>query len=68
MDYFSELTFDNGTITPREYLDLVEFVRQNRFESVLEFGPGVSTYAFLENDCEVYTFEHDPKWLNLYGR
>ena len=68
MDYFSTLTFDNGTITPREYLYLVEFVRQNCFKSVLEFGPGLSTYAFLENNCEVYTFEHDPKWFKVYSR
>jgi len=50
MHYFHELTFDDGTITPQEYLYLVEFVRQNRFKRILEFGPGFSTYAFLEND------------------
>lgn len=68
MDYFSELTFDSGSIRPEEYLYLVEFIKRNGFKSILEFGPGVSTYAFLENNCDVYTFEHNPMWFNSYRR
>lgn len=31
-------------------------------EHVLEFGPGFSTYAFLEAGCQVVTLEHSPYW------
>ena len=67
MEYFSKLKFGGGAITPRDYLYLVEFVKQNGFKNILEFGPGISTYAFLEDNCNVYTFEHHPRWFNLYS-
>lgn len=35
-----------------------------RAASVIEFGPGGSTYAFIEAGCEkIVTCEHDDEWL-----
>jgi hypothetical protein len=68
MKYFSKLIFSGGAITQSDYLYLVEFAKQNDSKNILEFGPGVSTYAFLENNCDVYTFEHHPKWFNSNRR
>lgn len=35
---------------------------------VLEFGPGHSTYAFLEAGCGVVTLEHDSYWRHKARR
>ena len=42
-----------------DYAFLVGFVRENGVKRVIEIGPGDSTWAFLENDCEVFSFEDD---------
>lgn len=58
MRYIDKMQFTPATINPKEYEFLVEYVKRYSIKSVLEFGPGVSTYAFLENDCQIVALEH----------
>ena len=50
-------------IDDAEHRFLQAFVRASAVRTVLEFGPGRSTEAFLETGCRVWSLEHDPKWL-----
>lgn len=56
------------TIDAFERRFLQDFVRANRVRSVLEFGPGESSEAFLECGCNVCSLEHDPKWCDALRR
>jgi predicted O-methyltransferase YrrM len=67
MRYLDQMSFTPAAITRQEYLFLAEFTRCNGVQTVLEFGPGVSTYAFLESHCAIYSFEHNPVWLARYS-
>ncbi len=53
------------TLNKEEYKWLVEKVTSLGIKSVLEFGPGSSTWAFLEQECSVWTLENDPEWHDL---
>ena len=50
------------TISKMEYWYIAEFVRLNGFRRALEFGPGLTTYALLENNCEVFALETEDEW------
>src|SRR4051812_23404077 len=41
------------------------FVVANQVRTVLEFGPGKSTQAFLGAGCLVWSLEHDPRWYEV---
>jgi len=53
-------TFSSASILPEEYQFLQEFCAANGIKRVLEFGPGVSTIAFLNAGCEVVSIEENP--------
>lgn len=55
--------YSQASITKKEYMFLFNFVKLNNINSVLEFGPGLSTCAFMENDCEIYSYENQEKWF-----
>lgn len=55
--------FSKGSIDPWEFVWLANFVRANRVKKILEFGPGMSTYAFLAGGAvQIETYEHHPEW------
>ena len=61
-------SFNSFSITPEEYRWLKGFVRDNGIRSVLEFGPGASTWAFLEAGCRVVSLEYQDRWYRHYRR
>ena len=65
MKYKETVAFNCAAITESEYDYLVEIVRLNNFHKILELGPGASSFAFLENDCDIYSFDHHPKWHQI---
>ncbi len=54
--------FSSGAIGPDDYDWLVAFCLNNGIEEVWEFGPGDSTYAFLDAECKITSAESDPEW------
>lgn len=60
--------FNGFSISEQEYDGLVQFARQARIRRVLEFGPGASTWAFVEAGCEVVSLEYQQKWFEHYRR
>jgi hypothetical protein len=49
---------------PDNDLDLLRrLVKQFAVQTVVEFGPGRSTYVFLNEGCRVWSYEYDPKYL-----
>ena len=62
----------NRTLTKTDHQHLMDEaervgVRNNRFlaQSVVEFGPGHSTFAFIEAGVpEIVGLEHDPEWFD----
>ena len=58
--------FGRGCITEEEYYYLYDFVVQNKIRDIIEFGPGTSTFAFLEADCNIISLEHSHKWKRYY--
>lgn len=70
--YKHNLIFNDAAIHESEYDWLYDFVKKNNIKNVLEFGLGVSTYCFLENDCNITTFEtsleYSKKFTNLSNK
>jgi len=58
--------FGRGCITEEEYYYLYDFVTKNNIKNVVEFGPGTSTFSFLEADCNIVSFETSGKWKRYY--
>ncbi|QDT40358.1 Glycosyl transferase family 2 [Gimesia alba] len=58
--------FNGFSISSIEYDFLVNFVKQHKIRRVLEFGPGASTWAFLQAGCEVISLEYQEKWYQHY--
>ena len=60
--------FGRGCITEEEYYYLYNFVKQNNIKNIVEFGPGTSTFAFLETDphINIVTLETSRKWKKYY--
>lgn len=52
-------------LSRNDYLELVRFVRDRDVKTVLEFGPGASTWAFLDADCEVWSIEFEKKYADI---
>src|SRR5690606_21336420 len=61
--YWRETDRTSFSIGEDDYAFLVDCVRENQVKRVIEIGPGDSTWAFLENDCEVFSFEYDMAYL-----
>lgn len=68
MNFKQNIIFRNASITKQEYEYLVRLVEANNFQNILEFGPGVSTYAFLENKCNIWSLEDIPYWFEINSK
>jgi len=66
MKYKNLCTFGGSTIDEIEYDFICGYVKEHKIKNVLEFGTGISTYCFLENDCEIVSFEYQSKYFNYY--
>ena len=62
----SDLSFGNGAVSRDEYFFLKQVAKDNEIKNVIEFGPGTSTQAFVKNNCEIYSFESNDRWLYFY--
>jgi len=67
MRFLDRVTFDGYTISRAEYLFLAAFARANQIRTVLEYGPGASTWAFLEAGCRVTSLEYLPEWREKFA-
>lgn len=63
--YIQNARFGGFGITKNDYYELVRFARENNVKTVLEFGPGASTWAFLETDSNVWSIEYEPKFAEI---
>lgn len=54
---------EGWSILPEDYVFLARYCRRNGIQRVVEFGPGDSTWAFLDAGCEVISYEHDLGFL-----
>jgi glycosyltransferase involved in cell wall biosynthesis len=63
--YINKMKNTASSITLREYAYLCEIISINKIKNILEFGPGFSTYAFMENQCNIYSYEHKQHWLDI---
>jgi hypothetical protein len=55
---------DQRTLPPQDYAALMEEARRLGAKRVLEFGPGYSTYAFIEQGVdEIVGLEYLPEWF-----
>jgi hypothetical protein len=68
MKFINQLKFDAWTIDRKEYRDIVSFVKKTKAKRILEIGPGVSTYAFLECDCQIESWEPNKEWFAIFKR
>jgi len=63
MKYKNDLVFSRATIRPQEYDFIYSLCKINNIKTVLEFGTGISTYCFLENDCYIMSYETDKQYV-----
>lgn len=63
-----QASFNSYSITRDEYDWLQTFIRENDIKTVIEFGPGASTWCFLEAGCEVCSLEYQEKWYRHYRK
>lgn len=63
-----DLDFQPATITKEGYDLLVKYIKTNNIKSVLEFGPGISTYAFIDCGCDIVTLEHADWFYEKYKK
>jgi predicted O-methyltransferase YrrM len=57
--------FNIWTIDSKDYDLIVKLTNELGIKTVLEFGPGVSTFAFLENNCSVVAYESQKRWHDV---
>jgi len=62
LQYADQCTFKGYSLRKSEYEFLVRFTRENDIKTVLELGPGASTWAFLENGIAVKSYEQHRSW------
>lgn len=65
LKYADNCTFKGYSLRRSEYEFLVQFTRRNNIRTVLEFGPGASTWAFLENDISITSYEQHRDWYEI---
>ena len=51
------------SILSEDYVFLSRLCREMGLRRIVEFGPGDSTLAFRDAECEVISYEHDESWL-----
>lgn len=60
------LTFGNASISKSEFDIIDNLVKKYNINTVLEFGTGSSTYAFIQNNCSIISVETDQNYINKY--
>lgn len=69
MKYKHLVDFNSQAISFNNYDWIVNFVNKNDISSVLEFGPGSSTWAFNEKDkVNITSYEYNLKWCSFYKK
>ena len=58
--------FNGYSVSREECERLVEFVKSNGVRTVLEIGPGASTWYLADAGCEVWSVESDREWYEHY--
>ncbi len=66
MKYKHMAPFSDYSVNPKEYDYLVSTAKKLDVSRILEFGPGVSTFAFLENKCKIWSLEYNQEWLDKF--
>jgi hypothetical protein len=66
MRYRDDIKFNDATIHIDEYNYMVNVISLNNIKNVLEFGLGASTFCFMENDCNITTFETSLKYAKQF--
>jgi len=56
--------FRSSSILPKEFAFLQEFCKAKTVRQVVEFGPGVSTLAFLRAGCSVVAVEESRRYFD----
>ncbi|NQZ70131.1 MAG: hypothetical protein HRT89_18925 [Lentisphaeria bacterium] len=63
LKYIDDVVFAQAAICKSEYPWYADFISRNQIKKIIEFGPGSSTWAFLENPgLEIISYEPHPKW------
>lgn len=65
-NFIDTINFNAATITKKEYIFLSNFLKDKKIRNILEFGPGISTYSFIENSCIIDSIEFSEKWYKEY--
>lgn len=60
--------FSSTSILPEEYAFIQQFCRTKGIRHVIEYGPGVSTLAFLSAGCDVVSIEENRKCFETMQR
>lgn len=67
LKYIKNANFNGGAIREDGYKFLVTLCKLNNFKQILEFGPGASTWAFLETNPNIIcSCENQFKWYDHY--
>jgi hypothetical protein len=67
MKHKNKAPFSDYSVNHKEYDYLVAIIRKLGIINILEFGPGVSTFAFLENNCKIWSLEYNDEWLEKFS-
>lgn len=60
---FNKLVFGHASISKEEFIIIENLIQKFNIQSVLEFGPGTSTAAFIKHDCAIVSIENNPKYI-----
>jgi predicted O-methyltransferase YrrM len=61
--------FSSYSLSPAEYDFLAEDASRRSIKTVLEFGPGISTFAFLSAKVtEIISLEYNKDWVDTYTK
>lgn len=61
-----DVPFNPYSIDKQDFDEIVKLIKSNNIKTVLEFGPGASTYAFLKAGCKkIWSLENEDKWYNI---
>lgn len=58
-----QIPYTSWSISTQEYELLKTWCAEHGVKRVMEFGPGASSYAFLEMGCQLVSYEHDEAWI-----
>lgn len=61
--------FGEAGLNEDEYDFLLEYCKLHNIKNVLEFGPGSTTWCFIDaNVSNIISLEHDQKYLDIYTK